>query len=249
MQYYFEMNCNFYFETIYCTLHFFGRHLEWNGSKPPEPMTITLQALSLVEKAEPVQVRFTLFLRDHRSMWKQDDGCKVYMDFYVASMDDVSWSLGLFFRNRLLEAGLTQNWETMALRMFTTVDFILFYYVWGPAWIGIYWNLIWLRAWSDMTSHYTWGSVTTRHDFGGVLGRPLDAFLLGSHNFMVTALCSCVKWPVEQWMGEWTVDYWLSLKNWPVEVQGFKKSYQQFNRNVWNIHFEPEGLGQCSEIR
>ena len=51
------------------------------------------------------------------------------MDFYVASMDDVSWSLGLFFRNRLLEAGLTQNWETMALRMFTTVDFILFYYV------------------------------------------------------------------------------------------------------------------------
>jgi hypothetical protein len=29
-----------------------------------EPMTITLRALSLVEKAEPVQVRFTLPLRD-----------------------------------------------------------------------------------------------------------------------------------------------------------------------------------------
>jgi hypothetical protein len=26
-------------------------------------------------------------------------------------------------------------------------------------------------------------------------GRPLDTFLLGSHNFMVTALGSCVKWP------------------------------------------------------
>ena len=30
--------------------------------------------------------------------------------------------------------------------------------------------------------------MTTIHDFGGVLGRPLDTFFLGSHNFMVTAL-------------------------------------------------------------
>ena len=37
--------------------------------------------------------------------------------------------------------------------------------------------------------------MTTLHDLGGVLGRPLDTFLLGSHNFMVTALGSCVKWP------------------------------------------------------
>jgi hypothetical protein len=41
-----------------------------------EPVTITLQALSLVEKAEPVQVHFfTLRLRDQWSMWMQD-GCK-----------------------------------------------------------------------------------------------------------------------------------------------------------------------------
>ena len=33
-----------------------------------EPMTITLQALSLVGKVEPVQVRFTLCLRDQQSM-------------------------------------------------------------------------------------------------------------------------------------------------------------------------------------
>ena len=39
-----------------------------------------------------------------------------------------------------------------------------------------------------MTSHYTWGSVTRVHDFGGVLGRPFGHFLLGSHNFMVTAI-------------------------------------------------------------
>ena len=54
--------------------------------------------------------------------------------------------------------------------------FILFYHVWGPAWIEIHWNNIWLKAWSHMTSHYTWGSVTTLHDFGSDLGRPFDAF-------------------------------------------------------------------------
>ena len=37
--------------------------------------------------------------------------------------------------------------------------------------------------------------MTTLYDFGGVLGQPLDTFLLGSHNFMVMALGSCVKWP------------------------------------------------------
>ena len=45
-----------------------------------------------------------------------------------------------------------------------------------------------------MPSHRTGGPVTTLHDFGGVVGRPLDTFHLGSHNSMVTALGSCVKW-------------------------------------------------------
>jgi len=76
--------------------------------------------------------------------------------------------------------------------------FILFYHVWIPAWIEINWNNIWLRVRSHMASHYTWESVTTIHDLKGVLGRPLDTFLLGSHNFMVTALESCVKWPLMQ---------------------------------------------------
>ena len=53
---------------------------------------------------------------------------------------------------------------------------ILFYHVWGPAWIEIHWNSIWLWAWSHMISHYTWGSVITLHDFGGVLGWPSDTF-------------------------------------------------------------------------
>ena len=54
--------------------------------------------------------------------------------------------------------------------------FILFYHVWGSAWIEIHWNNIWLRSWSNTASQYIWGSVTTLHDFGGVLGRPLETF-------------------------------------------------------------------------
>ena len=91
-----------------------------------EPVTSTLQALSLVEKMEPVQVRFTLCLRDQRSMWMQD-GCKVYMDSYMASNEScfmVTWTI---FNNHLLEVSLTQNQETMALWMLTTID--LFYFI------------------------------------------------------------------------------------------------------------------------
>ena len=49
-----------------------------------QPATITLQALSLVEKVEAVQVHFALRLRDQWSMWMQD-GCEVYMESYMAS--------------------------------------------------------------------------------------------------------------------------------------------------------------------
>ena len=57
----------------------------------------------------------------------QDNGCKVYMDSYMASNGPcfvVTWTIS---KNHLLEVGLTQNWETMALRMLTTVD--LFYFI------------------------------------------------------------------------------------------------------------------------
>ena len=71
-------------------------------------MTITLQALSLVEKAEPVQVRFILLSRDQWSMWMQG-GCKVYMDSYMASNGSsfmVTWTI---FKNHFLEVGRTQT--------------------------------------------------------------------------------------------------------------------------------------------
>ena len=80
----------------------------------------------MVEKVEPVQVRFTLRLRDQWSMWMQD-GFKVYMDSYMASNGScfvVTWTI---LKNRLLEVGVIQNRETMALRTLTTVG--LFYFI------------------------------------------------------------------------------------------------------------------------
>ena len=56
------------------------------------------------------------------------DGRNVYMDSYVASNRSccmVAWTI--FPKEKhLLEVGLTQNWETMALRTLTTVDFLYF---------------------------------------------------------------------------------------------------------------------------
>jgi hypothetical protein len=49
-----------------------------------------------------------------------------YVDSYMASSGSyfmVTWTV---FKNRLLEVGLTQNPETMAFRMLTTVDSFYF---------------------------------------------------------------------------------------------------------------------------
>ena len=64
------------------------------------------------------------------------DGCKVYMDFSMTSNGSsfmVTWSP---FQNHLLEIDLTQNQETMALRILTTVDSL--YYILGnlPSTVG-----------------------------------------------------------------------------------------------------------------
>ena len=77
-------------------------------------------------KAEPVQVCFTLHLRDQQSMWMQD-GCEVYMVSYMASNGSCFMVTWIIFNNHLLEVGLKQNQETMALRTLTTVD--LFYLI------------------------------------------------------------------------------------------------------------------------
>ena len=73
--------------------------------------------------------------------------------------------------------------------------FVLFYHVWGPAWIKIHQNSIWLRPQSHMTSHHLRVRNQTTW-FWRYVVMACGHFLLGSHNFMVTALGSCVNWPL-----------------------------------------------------
>jgi hypothetical protein len=54
------------------------------------------------------------------------DGCKVYMDSYMASKGScfmVTWTI---LKNHLLEVGLTHTQETMALRTLTTINLFCF---------------------------------------------------------------------------------------------------------------------------
>ena len=129
------------------------------------------------EKAELVQVRFTVRSRDQCSVWMQD-GCKVYTCSYIASNGSCFMITWIIFEIHLLEVGLTQNRETMALWKFTTVDLFYFYHVWRRAWIEFHWKKHLVEDWWHMASHYTWVYVTMSilHDFGGVFGRPLDTF-------------------------------------------------------------------------
>ena len=85
-------------------------------------------------------------------MWMQD-GCKIYMDSYMASNGSCFMVTSTTFKNHLMEVGLTQDWKTMALQMLTTIG--LFYFImfedprewkfieiafdWGP-------NHIWLHT-------------------------------------------------------------------------------------------------------
>ena len=65
--------------------------------RPWGPVTIALQVVSMLEKAEPVHVRFKLCLRDQESIKWMQDGCKVFIWIPTwHQMDHVSWSLGLF---------------------------------------------------------------------------------------------------------------------------------------------------------
>ena len=67
-----------------------------------------------------------LRLRDQRNMWMQD-GCKVYMDSYLAANGSCFMVTWIIFKHHLLEVGLTQNQDTMALRTLTTI--VLFYFI------------------------------------------------------------------------------------------------------------------------
>jgi len=60
------------------------------------------------------------------------DGCKVYMESYMASNGScfmVTWPI---FYNHFLEIGLSLNWETLALRNLTALDLLYFIMCEGP---------------------------------------------------------------------------------------------------------------------
>ena len=71
-------------------------------------MTIVIQALSLVEKAELVQVRFTLCLGTNGvRKCKMDVKCTWIPTWH--QMDYVFTVTWIIFKNHLLEVGLTQK--------------------------------------------------------------------------------------------------------------------------------------------
>jgi hypothetical protein len=157
-------------------------------------VTLTLQALSLVEKAKSVQIRFTLRLRDQWSMWMKD-GCKSLHGF----LHGIKWimfhgHLDYLLKTTLLEVGLTYNRETKALRTLTTIGLLYFIMcedLHESKFIDIAFgrgpNHIWLHT----TLEIPWRPYMI---WEVCQGRPLDTFfLLDPHNFMVTALDSCVK--------------------------------------------------------
>jgi len=93
----------------------------------------------------PVQVRFTLCLRDPQSKFMQD-GCKVYMDSYMIPSGSCFIVIWIVFQNHFLEVGLSRNKETTALWNLMIVGLFYFIMCEDLAWIEIHRNSIWLRA-------------------------------------------------------------------------------------------------------
>ena len=141
------------------------RHLGPLHTRDWEPVTITLQALSLVEKAEPVQVRFTRGTNGECE-------CKMDVKSLHGVLHGIKWMmfhghLDYFQKPSLGGRPKTKSGDRSTPNAHNRW-FIIFYHVWGSTWIEIHWNSIWLRA--PITYDFT------LHDFRGVLGRPLDTF-------------------------------------------------------------------------
>jgi hypothetical protein len=99
-----------------------ARHRDSKGhfrNVTESPWQLRLKHSHWWERRSPVHFRFSPRLRDQRSMWMHD-GCKVYMDSYMASNGSCVMVTWIIFKNHLLEVCLTQNRETMALRLLTT---------------------------------------------------------------------------------------------------------------------------------
>ena len=107
---------------------------------------------------------------------EMQDGCKFYMDSYMALNGPCFMVTWIIFKKPPLGSRSNTKPGDHGILNAHNRSFILFYHAWGPTWVEIHWNNIWLRVQSLMTSHYTWRSGTTLRDFWGVLGQPLDTF-------------------------------------------------------------------------
>ena len=120
---------------------------------------------------------------------------KVYMDSYVAldgSCFMVSW---IIFKHHLLWGRSNTEPGDHDTPNAHNRWFILFYHAWGPAWIEIIGLAF---GWGPVTYDFTLYLKVRDHTtwFWRCLGMAIGHFVLGSHNFIVTALGSCVKWPI-----------------------------------------------------
>ena len=161
----------------------------WMGKGLRAPDHCTSSTL-IGGKGGPVQFRyFTLRLRDQWSTWMQD-GCEVYMNSYMASGESCFMVTWIIFQNHLLEEGLTQNRETMALRTLLTIE--LFYFT------NTCLNICLLHLVEGMVTYdFTLHLRVRDHPtwFWRCAGTAFGHFHSGSHNIMVTALGLRVKWP------------------------------------------------------
>jgi hypothetical protein len=131
--------------------------------------------------------------------WMQD-GCKVYMNSYMASNESCFMVTWIIFKNHLLEVGLTQNRETMALQTLTTVNLFNFIMREDPhEHKFIETHLVEGPVTYDFTIHLR--VVTTLLDVGDVLGRPLNTF------FWALTI-SWSRLSARAWSGPW---FWAHL--------------------------------------
>ena len=160
--------------------------------------------------------------------WRTNKVCECKMDVKPTwiptwhQMDHVSWSLGPFFKNQLLEVDLTPTgrpWHSECSHLFL---YSILSCVKRPTCKFLYWNSMWCRARSHMTSHYTWGSMTTIDAFGGALGQPLDTtfFWLSQfhgHGFQLACEVALIAYTSRRrivlskiFIGNWTILAWSS---------------------------------------
>ena len=106
-------------------------------------------------------------------------------------LDHVSWSLGLSSNTTSWRYAWHKPWHHGTPHTHNR-SFILFNYMWKSSWIELHWKNIWLRTLVKygftlhlrVRDHTNW--------FWKCVGTAFGHFLVGHHNFMVTAVGLCV---------------------------------------------------------